>query len=244
MSALLPCPCCDFATIESYGDFDICPVCGWEDDGANPEIASHLDGGEGGPNGKTLREGRREFAAMVSSNKIPALPRILSGYCEICPMLSFSYLCYPGPDSPWLCQAKQRKRRDSGTRGNMQLRSCARSRGILKPILNGGLIASTGRRALKLMVCTGCCWQQRRAMSRRRRKWEIAMRQESAQKSTQKNRSGCCEMPHQREMRAHSSNWAYCPLRDLGHCLKIIIKPRSTSLKLKRRGLLEMLFRD
>lgn len=36
----LPCPCCGFLTLrESYGSYELCPVCDWEDDGvqlANP----------------------------------------------------------------------------------------------------------------------------------------------------------------------------------------------------------------
>lgn len=52
------CPCCDYFAIDGRGCFDICPICNWEDDGLDPENPDHLEGGDGGPNGMTLREGR------------------------------------------------------------------------------------------------------------------------------------------------------------------------------------------
>lgn len=49
----LPCPCCGFLTMkDEYGSFDICHVCGWEDDGvqlANPTS-------EGGANSFSLAQ--------------------------------------------------------------------------------------------------------------------------------------------------------------------------------------------
>ena len=52
---LLPCPCCKYKTLGTRGEYDICPVCFWEDDGAsNPESFS-------GPNHITLGEGRNNF---------------------------------------------------------------------------------------------------------------------------------------------------------------------------------------
>ena len=32
MSELLPCPVCGSYTISEYCNYEICPVCGWEDD--------------------------------------------------------------------------------------------------------------------------------------------------------------------------------------------------------------------
>ncbi len=51
------CPCCDFFTLEVRGDYDICPICFWEDDGVDID---KLDCGSG-PNHMTLREGRNNF---------------------------------------------------------------------------------------------------------------------------------------------------------------------------------------
>lgn len=52
---LVPCPCCNYETLVQRGEYDICPVCFWEDDGSdNPSQYS-------GPNHMTLSEGRGNF---------------------------------------------------------------------------------------------------------------------------------------------------------------------------------------
>ena len=48
------CPCCDYVSLAERGNFLICPICFWEDDG------SDLDEEPGG-NGVTLREARANF---------------------------------------------------------------------------------------------------------------------------------------------------------------------------------------
>lgn len=53
------CPCCGNATLDTRGDYDICPICKWEDDGTNDETddaASYFN-----PNGMSLTEYRKEF---------------------------------------------------------------------------------------------------------------------------------------------------------------------------------------
>ncbi|WP_337104419.1 CPCC family cysteine-rich protein [Paenibacillus sp. YIM B09110] len=59
------CPCCEYKSLLSNGEYDICPVCFWEDDGTiNPEEYSS-------PNHMTLDEGRKhftEFGAMSLSS--------------------------------------------------------------------------------------------------------------------------------------------------------------------------------
>jgi hypothetical protein len=55
--AWFQCPCCDYFTLPARGEYDICPVCFWEDDGIDldrPDMHS-------GPNHMTLREGRHNF---------------------------------------------------------------------------------------------------------------------------------------------------------------------------------------
>lgn len=42
------CPCCGALTLEANYDFEICPVCFWEDDGQNDADADEV---RGGPNG-------------------------------------------------------------------------------------------------------------------------------------------------------------------------------------------------
>ena len=70
---LFACPCCNYETLEQRGEYDICPVCFWEDDGNNdPSRYS-------GPNHMTLSEGRSNYqkngacsegeAAFVSPNR-------------------------------------------------------------------------------------------------------------------------------------------------------------------------------
>jgi Cysteine-rich CPCC len=53
--SLLPCPCCNYNTIQEIGIYGICPVCSWEDDGnRNPELYSSC-------NHLTLRKARSNF---------------------------------------------------------------------------------------------------------------------------------------------------------------------------------------
>jgi hypothetical protein len=52
-----PCPCCGACTLGSRGDYDICPVCWWEDDG---EDNASADEGSG-PNHLTLTQARVNF---------------------------------------------------------------------------------------------------------------------------------------------------------------------------------------
>ncbi|WP_436772216.1 CPCC family cysteine-rich protein [Yinghuangia sp. YIM S09857] len=56
------CPCCANLTLDSRGEFEICSVCFWEDDGQDDHDADVV---RGGPNGSlSLTEARRNFAAM------------------------------------------------------------------------------------------------------------------------------------------------------------------------------------
>lgn len=57
------CPCCDYKTLKERGHYEICPVCYWEDDGAE------LDEDYSGPNHITLREGKRNFQEYGTSDK-------------------------------------------------------------------------------------------------------------------------------------------------------------------------------
>ena len=52
------CPCCDYISLPERGNFLICPICFWEDDGQDID---ELDT-ESGPNHYiTLRQGRDNF---------------------------------------------------------------------------------------------------------------------------------------------------------------------------------------
>ena len=54
----LACPCCGYATLETRGQFEICPICFWEDDGQD-DVDAHEE--KGGPNRHSLLEGRKSF---------------------------------------------------------------------------------------------------------------------------------------------------------------------------------------
>lgn len=57
---MFSCPCCGMATLSEKppGTYEICPVCGWEDD---PVQAIEPDYG-GGANSVSLNEARENFA--------------------------------------------------------------------------------------------------------------------------------------------------------------------------------------
>lgn len=56
------CPCCGYLTFEEEppGTFDICPVCGWEDD----EVQFRDPGYEGGANSVSLDQAKANFSAI------------------------------------------------------------------------------------------------------------------------------------------------------------------------------------
>jgi hypothetical protein len=51
------CPCCGYKTLPGRGDYDLCPVCWWEDDGVEPWEIS-------GPNGQTLVEAQQAYLSQ------------------------------------------------------------------------------------------------------------------------------------------------------------------------------------
>ena len=55
----LPCPCCGSRVLRERGAFEICPVCGWEDDPA--QSADH--GFAGGANELSLDAARKAWQA-------------------------------------------------------------------------------------------------------------------------------------------------------------------------------------
>lgn len=62
-----PCPCCGYLTLPELGRYEICPVCGWEDDGQDDRDASVV---RGGPNGKlSLVQARENFARFGASSR-------------------------------------------------------------------------------------------------------------------------------------------------------------------------------
>jgi hypothetical protein len=64
---LYPCPCCRYLTLDERGNYQICPVCFWEDDGQDEHDADRI---RGGPNGSlSLTEARQNFASLGASSE-------------------------------------------------------------------------------------------------------------------------------------------------------------------------------
>jgi hypothetical protein len=59
---LFQCPCCAHFTLDEVAAYDICPVCGWEDDGTTNEH-------EFSPNGIPLSEGRANYLKYGASKE-------------------------------------------------------------------------------------------------------------------------------------------------------------------------------
>ena len=60
---LVPCPCCGEGLVEEGHEFDICEVCGWEDDDYQ---FNHPDY-RGGANSMSLNEARAAFKSKRNS---------------------------------------------------------------------------------------------------------------------------------------------------------------------------------
>lgn len=60
-----PCPCCGFLTRSesNYGTYEICPICGWEDDNVQAEKPEF----EGGANKESLNEARDNYKKYGAS---------------------------------------------------------------------------------------------------------------------------------------------------------------------------------
>ncbi|MEV6385665.1 CPCC family cysteine-rich protein [Streptomyces sp. NPDC051773] len=62
-----PCPCCFQPTLEERANFEICPECGWEDDGQDDTDAHVV---RGGPNGSlSLTRARAEYAEALTEDQ-------------------------------------------------------------------------------------------------------------------------------------------------------------------------------
>lgn len=57
---MFACPCCGYLTLPTRTDWDLCPVCFWEDD---PSQAAD-ESSDGGANGISLLEARANFRRL------------------------------------------------------------------------------------------------------------------------------------------------------------------------------------
>jgi len=61
------CPCCGSLTLPTRGDYELCPVCFWEDDGQDDHDADEV---RGGPNGLlSLTQARANYAAFGACDR-------------------------------------------------------------------------------------------------------------------------------------------------------------------------------
>jgi hypothetical protein len=69
----VPCPCCFQPTLEERARFEICPECGWEDDGQDDADAHVV---RGGPNGRlSLAQARQEYREALAEESDESLAR-------------------------------------------------------------------------------------------------------------------------------------------------------------------------
>ncbi|WP_437417005.1 CPCC family cysteine-rich protein [Sinorhizobium meliloti] len=62
-----PCPCCKNRTLSARAQYEVCPVCFWEDDGQDQADADVV---RGGPNGHlSLSIARTNYAAFGASDE-------------------------------------------------------------------------------------------------------------------------------------------------------------------------------
>jgi len=66
MEKLRPCRCCGSLVIDDYDSYEICPVCGWEDDEYQYEHPDSI----GGANKVSLNEAREAYKTRQLVNAI------------------------------------------------------------------------------------------------------------------------------------------------------------------------------
>jgi hypothetical protein len=59
-----PCPCCGYLVLDEAGLYDICPICGWEDDVSQLRFATM----PGGANRPSLRDAQTNYATRGYSD--------------------------------------------------------------------------------------------------------------------------------------------------------------------------------
>jgi hypothetical protein len=79
------CRCCGYLTLESYGHYEICSVCNWEDDPTTIFEPDEAPGGPG-PNHISLSEGRENFDQYgISKPSLASRVRVRDPFPEECP---------------------------------------------------------------------------------------------------------------------------------------------------------------
>lgn len=63
---LLPCPCCGHRTLPELGQYELCPVCFWEDDPNQSRQPSSTNGA----NGKSLVESQQSYLSIGAMDEL------------------------------------------------------------------------------------------------------------------------------------------------------------------------------
>lgn len=66
MAASHPCPCCGHKTMQGTMDYDLCPVCFWEDDPHQLRWPNSPDGA----NGKSLIESQQTYSRLGAMDEV------------------------------------------------------------------------------------------------------------------------------------------------------------------------------
>lgn len=84
-STLSTCPSCGFPTIEEKGDFEICPICNWEDDTQDDPFENEIWGGVN--RSLSLTESRLKFGSTLNDLSKDDATKIKSSLEEILKLL-------------------------------------------------------------------------------------------------------------------------------------------------------------
>ena len=76
----LTCPICGKFIFETYCDFDVCPVCGWENDGLQASDHNYA----GGANYLSANEARIEFFLLKKENTKVQAMKLREQYDDAC----------------------------------------------------------------------------------------------------------------------------------------------------------------
>ena len=80
LEVLYLCPCCSHYTLDSVGEYDICPLCKWEDD-----LTTELDD-YSAPNDSTLGQARIDFMRNLHNVPLFKYNTSLVNHCPPVPM--------------------------------------------------------------------------------------------------------------------------------------------------------------
>ncbi len=98
------CPCCGYMTLPERGHYDICDVCGWEDDGQDNDDADRV---WGGPNSDlSLSKARANFVIHGVDNPAYGPPKIADPAAQFARGRVFVLVEGVGADGEWFEHAR------------------------------------------------------------------------------------------------------------------------------------------